>query len=46
LTTYALDATDPDQGLDRFREYVRSAQHLPLGRDYPGAAIAVVRKPL
>lgn len=26
LTTYALDATNPDQGLDRFREYVRSAQ--------------------
>jgi len=26
LTTYALDATDPDQALDRFREYVRSAQ--------------------
>ena len=26
LTSYALDATDPDQGLDRFREYVRSAQ--------------------
>jgi len=26
LTTYALDATDPDQGLDRFREYLRSAQ--------------------
>lgn len=26
LTSYALDATDPDQALDRFREYVRSAQ--------------------
>lgn len=26
LTSYALGATDPDQGLDRFREYVRSAQ--------------------
>jgi len=26
LTSYALDATDPDQSLDRFREYVRSAQ--------------------
>lgn len=26
LTSYALDAADPDQGLDRFREYVRSAQ--------------------
>jgi hypothetical protein len=26
LTTYALDATNPDQSLDRFREYVRSAQ--------------------
>lgn len=26
LTTYALDATNPDQELDRFREYVRSAQ--------------------
>jgi hypothetical protein len=26
LTTYALDATDPDQTLDRFREYVRSAE--------------------
>lgn len=26
LTSYALDATDPDQELDRFREYVRSAQ--------------------
>ena len=26
LTSYALDATDPDQELDRFREYVRSAR--------------------
>ena len=26
LTTYALDTTNPDQGLDRFREYLRSAQ--------------------
>ena len=26
LTSYALDATDPDQDLNRFREYVRSAQ--------------------
>jgi hypothetical protein len=26
LTSYALDATNPDQGLDRFREYVRSAR--------------------
>ena len=26
LTTYALDATDPNQGVDRFREYVLSAQ--------------------
>ena len=26
LTSYALDATDPDQSLDRFREYLRSAQ--------------------
>ena len=26
LTSYAQDATDPDQALDRFREYVRSAQ--------------------
>ena len=26
LTIYALDATNPDHGLDRFREYVRSAQ--------------------
>jgi hypothetical protein len=26
LTSYALDATDPDQSLGRFREYVRSAQ--------------------
>ena len=26
LTTYALDATDPDQDLDRFREYLLSAQ--------------------
>lgn len=26
LTSYALDATNPDQDLDRFREYVRSAQ--------------------
>jgi len=26
LTSYALDATDPDQNIDRFREYVRSAQ--------------------
>ena len=26
LTSYALDATEPDQGLDRFREYVLSAQ--------------------
>ena len=26
LTSYALDSTNPDQGLDRFREYVRSAQ--------------------
>ena len=26
LTSYALDSTDPDQGLDRFREYVLSAQ--------------------
>ncbi|MBI3806871.1 MAG: hypothetical protein HY281_05050, partial [Nitrospirae bacterium] len=26
LTTYALDATNPDQSLDRLREYVRSAQ--------------------
>jgi len=26
LTTYALGATDPDQDLDRFREYVQSAQ--------------------
>ncbi|MEC4890037.1 MAG: hypothetical protein RI101_08245 [Nitrospira sp.] len=25
LTAYAVDATDPDQELDRFREYVRSA---------------------
>ena len=26
LTSYALDATDPDQSIDRFREYLRSAQ--------------------
>ncbi|MDH4329128.1 MAG: hypothetical protein OEV77_11445 [Nitrospira sp.] len=26
LTTYALDATNPDQELDHFHEYVRSAQ--------------------
>jgi hypothetical protein len=26
LTSYALDATDPDQNIDRFREYLRSAQ--------------------
>ena len=26
LTTYALDATDPDQSLDRFREYLLSAK--------------------
>lgn len=26
LASYALDATNPDQSLDRFREYVRSAQ--------------------
>jgi hypothetical protein len=26
LTTYALDTTNPDQGLERFREYLRSAQ--------------------
>lgn len=26
LTSYALDATDPDQDLDRFREYLLSAQ--------------------
>ncbi len=26
LTSYAVDATDPDQELDRFREYVRSAK--------------------
>lgn len=26
LTTYALDATDPDQDIDRFREYLRSTQ--------------------
>jgi hypothetical protein len=26
LTTYALDATDPDQSLDRFREYLLSAR--------------------
>ena len=26
LTTYDLDATDPDQDLDRFREYLLSAQ--------------------
>ena len=26
LTYYALDTTNPDLGLDRFREYVRSAQ--------------------
>lgn len=26
LTSYALDATDPDQELDRLREYVRSAK--------------------
>ncbi|MGH7183889.1 MAG: hypothetical protein ACREJN_18190 [Nitrospiraceae bacterium] len=26
LTSYALDATDPDQNLDRFHEYLRSAQ--------------------
>lgn len=26
LTSYALDATDPDQELDRLREYLRSAQ--------------------
>ena len=26
LSSYALDATDPDQTLDRFREYLRSAQ--------------------
>lgn len=26
LTSYALDSTDPDQSIDRFREYLRSAQ--------------------
>ncbi len=26
LTSYALDATDPNQSIDRFREYLRSAQ--------------------
>lgn len=26
LTAYALDATDPDQDIDRLREYLRSAQ--------------------
>ncbi len=26
LATYGLDATDPDQDIDRFREYLRSAQ--------------------
>jgi len=26
LTSYAMDTTNPDQGLDRFREYLRSAQ--------------------
>lgn len=26
LTIYALDATDPDQDIERFREYLRSAQ--------------------
>jgi hypothetical protein len=35
LTPYALDATNPDQGLDRFGEYLRSAQLLQYLANQP-----------